>query len=98
MIQTFEIKNVKCSGCARSLKNKLKNFNEVYIDLSVTPRKLSLEILDHQIESLKEILKNSGYPMIDDQLTRVEEITTLVNSYTSCMIGKIEEKLDNENI
>lgn len=95
MIQTFEIKNVKCSGCARSLKNKLKNFNEVYIDLSVMPRKLSLEILDHQIESLKEILKNSGYPMIDDELTRVEEITTLVNSYTSCMIGKIEEKLES---
>ena len=32
--------------------------------------------------------------MIDDELTRVEEITTLVNSYTSCMIGKIEEKLE----
>ena len=94
MIQTFEIKNVKCSGCARSLKNKLKDFNEVDIDLSVTPRKLSLQIEDHQINSLKEILKNSGYPMIDDELTRIEEITTLVNSYTSCMIGKIEEKLE----
>jgi len=95
MIQTFEIKNVKCSGCARSLKNKLIDFNEVYIDLSVSPRRLSLEIEDNQIEFLKQILKDSGYPMIDDELTRIEEITALVNSYTSCMIGKIEEKLES---
>ena len=95
MIRTFEIRNVKCSGCARSLKSKLKDFNEVYIDLSVTPRKLSLEIEDNQVNSLKEILRNSGYPVIDDELTRIEEITTLVSSYTSCMIGKIEEKLES---
>ena len=95
MIQTFQIKNVKCSGCARSLKNKLKDFNDVEIDLSVSPRTLSLEIEDHQTDSLKEILRNSGYPVIDDELTRIEEITTLVNSYTSCMIGKIEEKLES---
>ena len=96
MIRTFEVKNVKCSGCARSLKNKLKDYNSVNIDLSVSPpRKLSIDIEEYQIQSLREILKNSGYPMIDDQLTRVEEITTLVNSYTSCMIGKIEEKLNN---
>lgn len=98
MIQTFEIKNVKCSGCARSLKNKLNDFNSVEIDLSVTPRKLSLQIEENEINLLKEILRNSGYPMINDELTRVEEITALVNSYTSCMIGKIGEKLDNENI
>jgi copper chaperone len=95
MVKTFEIKNVKCSGCARSLKNKLKDFSNVEIDLSVTPRKLILEIEEHQIESLKQILKNSGYPIIDDQLTRIEEVTTLINSYTSCMIGKIEEKLES---
>jgi copper chaperone len=95
MIQTFELKNVKCSGCARSLKNKLKDFNDIEIDLSVSPRTLSLEIEDHQIDSLKEILRNSGYPVIDDELTRIQEISTLVNSYTSCMIGKIEEKLES---
>ena len=98
MIRTFEVKNVKCSGCARSLKNKLKDYNSVNIDLSVSPRKLSIDVEDNDIESLKQILRSSGYPMIDDELTRVEEITTLVNSYTSCMIGKIEEKLNNENI
>ena len=95
MIQTFQIKNVKCSGCARSLKNKLKEFNGVEIDLSVTPRKLSIEIEDDQINSLKEILRNSGYPMINDELTALEEVKVLVNSYTSCMIGKIEEKLES---
>ena len=95
MIQTFQIKNVKCSGCARSLKNKLKDFNGVEIDLSVTPRKLSIEIEDDQINSLKEILRNSGYPMINDELTALEEVKVLVNSYTSCMIGKIEEKLES---
>jgi copper chaperone CopZ len=98
MIQTFQIKNVKCSGCARSLKNKLRDFNDVQIDLSVTPRTLSLEIENHQIDSLKEILRNSGYPIIDDELSALEEIKVLVNSYTSCMIGKIEEKLDSVTI
>jgi copper chaperone len=94
MIQTFQIKNVKCSGCARSLKNKLKDFSNVEIDLSVSPRKLSIEIEDYQVDSLKEILRNSGYPMIEDELSVLEEVKVLVNSYTFCMIGKIDEKLN----
>jgi copper chaperone CopZ len=93
MIQTFEIKNVKCSGCARSLQNKLKDFKNVEIDLSVVPRKLSLDVEDNEIESLKQILKKSGYPLVDENLTEVEDLKVLVNSYVSCMIGKIEEKL-----
>jgi copper chaperone CopZ len=42
MKQTFKVENVKCGGCANTLKKKLLNrFGEVEVNLEVTPREKS---------------------------------------------------------
>jgi copper chaperone CopZ len=39
MKQTFEVTNVKCEGCANTLKTALKEkFGEVTVNLEVEPR------------------------------------------------------------
>ena len=39
MKQTFEVINVKCGGCASTLKKSLaEEFGEVEVDLEVTPK------------------------------------------------------------
>mgnify|MGYP003513446800 CR=1 FL=1 len=44
MKQTFEVHNVKCGGCANTLTKSLKDdFGSVEVDLSVNPRKITLE-------------------------------------------------------
>jgi copper chaperone len=89
MIKTFEIQNVKCEGCANTLRKRLHDFKNVSVDFSVVPRKLNIEIEENQITELKNRLLSMGYPTVDDELSRTQELKTIINSYMSCMIGKI---------
>ena len=58
MKQTFEVHNVKCGGCANTLTKSLKDdFGSVEVDLSVNPRKITLDIEDNKIEELKLKIK-----------------------------------------
>jgi len=91
MIQTFEVENVKCGGCANTLKTKLKDiFGEVEVDLDVTPRKITLEINDDQIEALKEKLRGLGYPLSTDELSALQNVGVKAKSFVSCAIGKMD--------
>ncbi|MDC0932593.1 heavy-metal-associated domain-containing protein [Arcobacteraceae bacterium] len=91
MKQIFEVENVKCGGCANTLKTKLKEtFGEVEVDLSVTPRKITLEINDNQLESLKEQLRSLGYPLSSDELSTFQNVGAKAKSFVSCAIGKMD--------
>jgi len=91
MKQTFEVENVKCSGCANTLKTKLKDtFGDVDVDLDVTPRKITLKIDDNQIEVLKEQLRSLGYPLSSDELSTLQNVGAKAKSFVSCAIGKMD--------
>lgn len=91
MKQTFEVKNVKCGGCAGTLKKSLLDeFGEVEVDLEVEPRKITLEIADEQMESLKLKLRSLGYPLTTDELSTFQTVGTTAKSFVSCAIGKID--------
>ena len=90
MKQTFEVINVKCSGCASTLKKSLaEEFGEVDVDLDVMPRKITLDIDDNNMISLRNKLKSLGYPMADEDLNTLEKIGTTAKSFASCAVGKM---------
>jgi copper chaperone CopZ len=90
MIQTFEIINVKCAGCAGTLKEKLfKQFGEVEVDLEVEPRQITLDIEEKNIPLLGEALKKLGYPFVTEQMGFVDSTSAKAKSFVSCAIGKI---------
>ena len=90
MKQTYEVLNVKCGGCANTLKRKLKDtYGEVEINLEVEPRQITLEVEETNVSALRQTLKTLGYPMSDEDLSTVEEFTTTAKSFVSCAIGKI---------
>ena len=90
MKQTFEVLNVKCGGCASTLKTKLlEEFGEVEVNLEVEPRQITLEIEESQIPALRQALKGLGYPMSDEDLSTVEGFTTTAKSFVSCAVGKM---------
>ena len=90
MKQTFEVVNVKCGGCANTLKTKLLDeFGEVEVNLEVEPRQITLEIEDANIPALRQALKSLGYPMSDEDLSTVEGFTTTAKSFVSCAVGKM---------
>ena len=92
MKRTFEVLNVKCGGCANTLKTKLEpKFGEVEVNLDVMPREITLDINKEQIPELREALKSLGYPMSDENLGFVEDTTAKAKSFVSCAIGKMAD-------
>ena len=91
MKQRFQLRNVKCGGCAATLKKALaEQFGEVEVDLTKEPREITLEIDEEQIPLLREALRKLGYPMIDDELSTFQEVGAKAKSFVSCAIGKFD--------
>jgi len=90
MIQTFQVINVKCGGCASTLKEKLfEQFGEVEVDLEKEPREIRLVIEEEKIPALGEALKKLGYPFLTEKMGFVDETSAKAKSFVSCAIGKM---------
>ena len=90
MKQTYEVLNVKCGGCANTLKTKLvEEFGEIEVNLDVEPRQITLDIEASAVPLLRENLKSLGYPMSDEDLSTFEGFSTTAKSFISCAVGKM---------
>jgi copper chaperone CopZ len=90
MKQTYEVLNVKCGGCANTLKTKLlEAFGEVEVNLEVEPRQITLDIEESKLPALRQALKKLGYPMSDENLSTMEGFSTTAKSFISCAVGKM---------
>ena len=91
MEQIFQVENVKCGGCANTLKTKLKDmFGEVEVDLEKFPREITLDIDPQRVGELGIALKKLGYPLSSDRLGFVDTASTKAKSFVSCAIGKMD--------
>ncbi|WP_309498142.1 heavy metal transporter [Sulfurovum sp.] len=92
MQQTFKVLNVKCTGCASTLKGKLYDkFGEVEVNLDVEPREITLDIEHDKIEALGNELKKLGYPLASEKMGFVDSTSVKAKSYVSCAIGKMNQ-------
>ena len=90
MIQTFVVINVKCAGCASTLKEKLlEKFGEVEVNLEKEPREITLDINEEEIAALGEALKKLGYPFLTEKMGFVDGTSAKAKSFVSCAIGKM---------
>ncbi len=88
MLQTFEVANVRCGGCANTITKALQDagFKEISVDLTSEPRKVSADMEDEaSIEKFIEILKSHGYPLVTDE----NRLKDKAMSFVSCAIGKL---------
>lgn len=92
MQKTFQVSNVKCGGCATTLKEKLfEKFGEIDVDLDKQPREITLDIEEEQIEALGKELKKLGYPFTSDVMGFAESTSVKAKSFVSCAIGKMSK-------
>jgi copper chaperone CopZ len=92
MKRTFEVLNVKCGGCAHTLKTKLEPlFGPVEVDLESMPRRIILEIGEESVEELRAHLRKLGYPMSDEEMGFFDAGTAKARSFVSCAVGKMEK-------
>ncbi len=87
MTETVKIQNLKCGGCAHTIKTKLEglddisnvvvvnNTDEVHFDYSEAS----------QIATVVELLSKLGYPVEGAS----NPITKKAKSFVSCAIGKV---------
>lgn len=93
MPHTLKVENVKCGGCASTLKKRLEPlFGDVSVNLDVHPREITLEIEEAQMEQLRQSLREIGYPLCDDHLGFVDTASTKMKSFVSCAVGRINSE------
>ena len=71
MIQTLELHNLSCGGCAETIRTALDiaGFTSVKVNLRKEPHTVSAEIEDDEhLELLKKVLRDHGYPPLTDEL------------------------------
>ena len=88
-MKKYEVLNIKCGGCAGTLKSKLQDeFGDVDVDLEVMPRVITIYKDDIDEDRLQEALKALGYPMVDEDMNFIEGVGAKAKSFVSCAIGK----------
>ncbi len=90
MKRTYQVQNIKCGGCANTLREKLAEaFGEVEVNLEVEPREITLEVDEEKIGELSSALKKLGYPFVGEDMGFVDTASTKAKSFVSCAIGKM---------
>ncbi len=90
MKKSYEVLNIRCEGCANSIKKALSpHFDFVEVDLTKEPRIVTVDIQsDEKEERFKEILRSLGYPLYEDKLSSTQKMGLKTKSFISCAVGK----------
>ncbi|MCK5536393.1 MAG: heavy-metal-associated domain-containing protein [Bacteroidales bacterium] len=86
---TIKVENLKCGGCASSVKKSLHKINEVKnveVNVETSEVEISFDNEYDQIEVYKAKLKKLGYPEFGNNST-----ASITKSYVSCAIGKMQQ-------
>lgn len=94
MQKNFKALNIKCGGCANTVKESLReDFGEVEVDLEQDPRVVTLEIKDEEHEKLfRKKMRSLGYPMDDEELGAFTSTGLKAKSFVSCAVGKMSKE------
>ncbi|TMM30014.1 heavy-metal-associated domain-containing protein [Polaribacter aestuariivivens] len=87
MTTAIKIENLKCGGCAATIKKGLLTLEGVN-DVSVDVEKSIVSITSENENSvnIKEKLSKLGYPEVGDKNTIVHK----AKSFVSCAVGRID--------
>jgi copper chaperone CopZ len=83
----IQVENIKCNGCATSIKNALLKFDKVKavnIEIETGIIKLDIEEEDADRKEILAKLQSMGYPEPGEG-----SLLTTATSYVSCMIGRV---------
>ena len=99
MNQTFEVANIRCGGCANTIRTALdmEGFTSVRVDLLCDPRKVTADIEDDEhLELFKTVLRKHGYPLVDEKMNFVNSAGLKAKSFVSCAVGKFEPDISKK--
>ena len=87
------IDNIKCGGCAGTIKKELLQFQEIKA-VSVNKQEETVDVeyeTGISIDTIKEKLLSLGYPE-KNTVTGFTKISANAKSYVSCAVGKFNSE------
>ncbi|SNZ00749.1 heavy-metal-associated domain-containing protein [Flagellimonas pacifica] len=87
MNTTVKIQNLKCGGCANTIKKKisaLKSIEDVFVNVETDEVSFGYEG-NEDFEAVKKELSKLGYPLMGKNNPRISQ----AKSYLSCAIGRM---------
>lgn len=83
----IQVENIKCGGCANSIKNALMNLGGVdHVEVDINEGTIEVSGADFNEEAIISKLHGMGYPLPGNG-----GIITTAASYVSCMVGRISD-------
>ncbi|WP_435414440.1 heavy-metal-associated domain-containing protein [Polaribacter aestuariivivens] len=87
MTTAIKIENLKCGGCAATIKKGLLTLENVNsVDIDVEKSIVSITSENANMHLIKEKLSKLGYPEVGDKNTIVHK----AKSFVSCAVGRID--------
>ncbi|WP_299106520.1 heavy-metal-associated domain-containing protein [uncultured Tenacibaculum sp.] len=83
------IENLKCGGCAATIKKGVSNISGVEeVDVDVEKSIVSFSSEESLLTEVKEKLSKLGYPEVGDTNTIVHK----AKSFVSCAVGRVNKE------
>lgn len=92
------VDNLKCGGCAATIKKELKKLAGI-VDVTVIPEQSEVDISYNDVanlNSVKQRLNELGYPVTGTDQGGLEKIATNLKSYVSCAIGRLSNNEETD--
>ncbi|MFC4267717.1 heavy-metal-associated domain-containing protein [Polaribacter marinivivus] len=87
MKTTLQIENLKCGGCAATIKKGILAIGGVEnVDVNLEESSVSITSTKNNLKEVKIKLSKLGYPEIGDKNTVLHK----AKSFISCAVGKID--------
>ncbi len=87
MTTTIQIENLKCGGCAATIKKGILGINSVSnIEVNIQTSEVKVSHGEDVIDRIKEKLSKLGYPETGDKNTVLHKVKSIV----SCAVGRLD--------
>lgn len=85
---SFIVENLKCNGCANTIRKEISKFSgvqNVNVDTEQSLITIEMDDIANELEKIKEKLVKIGYP----EMGTDNNFFTEAKSYVSCAIGRM---------
>ena len=83
----IQIENLKCGGCANTIKKGLLTLDQVTdVSIDIESSEVTVETMKDNLIEVKEKLAKMGYPEVGDKNT----IAHKAKSFVSCAVGRMD--------
>ena len=89
MKRSFEVVNIKCGGCARSIERALRADPRVTsVEVDIAAGLVSVEAAAEVIDTARATLLHLGYPEVGSA-EGIEALKAKAKSFVSCAVGRL---------